>query len=76
MQKFKLICDNSCDLDTHVVTHEFNAASLDDVVMNLDMFLRGVGYSYDGELGVVDYQPVQIEVTQHNQYFYDKDRNK
>lgn len=53
MPRFTLICDHSYDLDTHVVTHEFTAETLDDVVMNLDMFLKGSGYAYQGEL-VID----------------------
>ena len=53
MPRFTLICDHSCDLDTHIVTHEFNAENLFDVVDNIDMFLKGAGYVYKGNLEFV-----------------------
>ncbi len=73
MPKFTLICDHSCDLDTHVVTHEFNAEQLTDVLMNLDMFLKGSGYMYDGVVDIVDGEPVKIS---HSPYYYDTGRNR
>ena len=33
---------------------EFNSENLDEVVMYLDMFLKGSGFVYTGELGVVE----------------------
>ena len=54
MPRFTLICDHSCDLDTHIVTHEFNAENLFDVVDNIDMFLKGAGYVYKGNLEFVE----------------------
>lgn len=74
MPKFKLICDHSCDLDTHVVTHEFSADYLPDVLLNLDMFLRGAGYVYDGELDIID--DTMPDDVQHSDYFYDINRNR
>lgn len=85
MPRFKLICDHSCDLDTHVVTHEFNAEYLPDVLMNIDMFLKGSGYSYDGEVTIDDY-PQQIVRTPdmditglgdtHSKHYFDTGRNR
>lgn len=70
MPKFTLVCDHSYDLDTHVVTHEFNSEDLYEVVMNLDMFLKGSGYVYNGELAIVE------EEETHSPQYYDKDRNR
>jgi hypothetical protein len=67
MTKFTLVCDHSCDLDTHVVTHEFNAEYLPDVLMNLEQFLRGAGYIFDGQL--------TIEAP-HSKHYYDTERNR
>lgn len=72
MPKFTLICDHSYDGETHVVTHEFNTEYLPDVLMNLDMFLKGSGYVYDGFLTVEE--PEELE--QHSDYYYDRDRNR
>jgi hypothetical protein len=67
MTKFTLVCDHSCDLDTHVVTHEFNAEYLPDVLMNLEQFLRGAGYIFDGNLTIED---------PHSEHYYDTERNR
>ena len=69
MPRFTLICDQSCDLDTHIVTHEFDAENLFDVVDNIDMFLRGAGYVYNGNLEFVEQET-------HTKHYYDKDRNR
>lgn len=69
MPRFTLICDHSCDLDTHIVTHEFNAEYLYDVVDNIDMFLKGAGYVYKGNLEFVEQE-------QHSKHYYDGDRNR
>ena len=79
MPKFKLICDHSCDLDTHIVTHEFTADYLPEVLLNIDMFLKGAGYVYDGEVDIVN-QPHTTcddkECEQHSDHFYDINRNR
>lgn len=69
MPKFKLICDHSCDLDTHVVTHEFDAEYLYDVIEQFQMFLKGAGYQFDGDLDIIE------DRTKHSQHYFDKDRN-
>ena len=77
MPRFKLICDHSCDLDTHVVTHEFSAEYLPEVITNIDMFLKGAGYIYDGYVDILEDNPPQVgDGVQHNQYFYDTERNR
>ena len=77
MPRFKLICDHSCDLDTHVVTHEFNADYLPDVLQNIDMFLKGAGYIYNGIVDIIDDTPQEIKsVPQHSDHYYDINRNR
>ena len=81
MPRFKLICDHSCDLDTHVVTHEFSAEYLPEVITNIDMFLKGAGYIYDGQVDIIDEQPLQAGTFgatgyQPNEHFYDTERNR
>lgn len=76
MPKFTLVCDHSCDLDTHVVTHTFTAEHLDEVVMNMQEFLRGAGYYFDGELMVCDCNEPAQQPSCHSPYYYDIGRNK
>ena len=68
MPRFTLICDHSCDLDTHIVTHEFNAENLFDVVDNIDMFLKGAGYVYKGNLEFVEQETP-------SKHYFEPDRN-
>ena len=78
MPRFKLICDHSCDLDTHVVTHEFSADYLPEVLQNIDMFLKGAGYIYDGFVDVLEPEEhIQVNTGyQPNQHFFDTERNR
>lgn len=71
MSKFTLICDNSYDLDTHVVSHTFTAEHIADVLMNLDLFLKGVGYVYDGQVDIVEDEPCC-----HSPQYFDTERNR
>lgn len=70
MPKFTFIADHSCDLDTHVVTHQWNGEYLYDVLEQFQMFLKGAGYNFEGDLDFV------TDRTQHSQHYFDKDRNK
>ena len=72
MPKFTLVCDHSCDLDTHVVTHEFNAETLDEVLENMKQFLMGAGFTWvEGDLQFVD----DLAYARHAN-FYDTERNR
>lgn len=90
MPKFTLIAEH-IDEDTgecySKVTHEFNQETLDEVVMSLQEFLRGVGYYFEGDLGLGE--PVRYvatdfgkqccggcDTTQHSHHYYDTDRNR
>lgn len=86
MAEFTLVCDQSCDLDTHVVTHQFTADTLDEVLPNITEFLRGAGYRFDGEVELVkdDYIPLGAGTNVefggagniHSQHYFDKERNR
>lgn len=52
MPKFTLISEHD---DSSRTTVEFERDFLPDVLMHLDMFLRGTGFSYDGSLTIEDY---------------------
>lgn len=84
MPKFTLIADH-IDEDTRQtyskVTHEFYHETLDEVVMSLQEFLRGVGYYFEGDLQIVtparNAAPDRTKaVEQHSKYYYDTDRNR
>ncbi len=81
MTKFTLVCDHSCDLDTHVVTHEFNAEYLPDVLMNIEQFLRGAGYIFDGVLEITNpdeylTKPEDDELISKSHHYFDTGRNR
>lgn len=86
MPKFKLICDHSCALDTHVVTHEFNSECLPDVLEHIQYFLKGAGYQINGTLDFIsddEYYgtpPAMYDETDvlsgHSEYYFDTERNK
>lgn len=78
MPKFTLICDHSCDLDTHVVRHDFNAENIYEVVEQFELFLKGAGYYPQGHLDFVeDDEPIVCDDgVQHNDYYYDITRNR
>ena len=91
MPKFTLICDHSNNLDTHVVKHEFTSEHIYDVLDNFQMFLKGAGYVFDGDIDIVtdDLQNLfEDEWTAvrradaiaeggelHSKYYYDTERN-
>jgi hypothetical protein len=81
MPKFTLICDHSCDLDTHVVTHQFDAEYIGDVLDQFKHFLRGSGYYFEGEIDIVDDKPqpqceAGCECDTHSHFYFDLGRNK
>lgn len=85
MPKFTLIAEH-IDEDTcqtySKVTHEFYHETLDEVVMSLQEFLRGVGYYFEGDLQIGE--PVRYVATdlgnavaeEHSKHYYDTDRNR
>ena len=51
MPKFTLIAEHP---DAHKITHEFEVDFLPDVLDNIELFIRGVGYFPTGVLEFVD----------------------
>ena len=64
MPKFTLTCDYSDENSTHVVTHEFTADVLYLVLEQFEMFLKGAGYVFDGNLDFVDHEQQFNELTE------------
>jgi hypothetical protein len=58
MPKFTLISEHE---DGAHVTVEFEKEYLPDILMHVDMFLRGTGFVYDGALAIEEYEPAQIK---------------
>jgi hypothetical protein len=84
MPKFTLIAEH-IDEDTcqtySKVTHEFYHETLDEVVMSLQEFLRGVGYYFEGDLQIVTparnaAADIVKATVDHSKYYYDTDRNR
>jgi hypothetical protein len=73
MSKFTFVCQEESMPFVHSIqskrTVEFNAETLDDILNEFEMFLRGAGFHFDGRLDIVnedDYiQPEEeLETTQ------------
>jgi hypothetical protein len=78
MPKFKLIAEHTDAYGQptdHKVTSEFTTDFLPDVLENIQLFLRGVGFVSDGDLEFVG---AEIETHQepHSEYYYDYTRNQ
>ena len=94
MPKFTLITEHT-DLYTGDVTskttHEFEVDYLPDVLENIELFLRGAGFVFDGNLDFVnDFHESQdfsgdghdgmgstlADYENHSEYYFDTQRNK
>lgn len=81
MPKFTLIAEHlgENDLDvTSRVIHEFNEDLLEEVVMMMQEFLRGVGYYFNGQLQILENEkPIKVsdDDYEHHECFWDTDRN-
>lgn len=61
MPKFTLICEHS-DLygnPNQKMTHEFTAETLDEVLENMELFIKGSGYIPSG---VLDFVPMEDDI--------------
>ena len=71
MPKFTLIAEHESG---EKVTYEFNEDYLPNVLQQMELFLRGTGYFFDGML---DFVNDELEDTvQHSEFYYDTERNK
>lgn len=83
MPKFKLVSEHlNADFEVEFrTTSEFEVELLEDVIMHLDMFLKGVGYSYNGELCIGEpakcsIADVGLKSCEHTEAYYDVNRNR
>lgn len=85
MSTFTLTCEN----EDRVNTLTFEAETYNDVILNMNDFLRGCGFYYEGYLDIVPDEfaptyelnaewpfPEETDATDHNDFFYDTERNK
>ena len=60
MSKFTFICEEVFGVPAKR-TVEFDAVSLDDVLAEVEMFLRGSGFYFNGTLDIVDEKEIHEE---------------
>lgn len=76
MTKFTLIAEHT-DLygkpTGHKVTHEFDVDTLDSVLENTDLFLRGVGFMPSGTLDYIS-EEVQADI-EHPGFYFDPEKD-
>lgn len=77
MPKFTFISED-VDLNGYKtgskLTKEFSCDTLDDVVKEFDMFVRGTGYSFSGEIAIVPEDEIvdtNEDTLTFNEYEYD-----
>jgi hypothetical protein len=78
MPKFKLIAEHTDAYGNPIenkITSEFTADFLPDVLENIQLFLRGVGFVTEGDLEFVGTEAAPQQ-EQHSEYYYDYTRNK
>lgn len=88
MPKFTLIAEHDTGTSaTHKVTHEFDVEYLPEALQNIDLFLRGVGYVFEGQLAIEE-EPkyglntsfgefnIDTDSLNNSEYYFDYDRNK
>jgi hypothetical protein len=86
MPKFTLIAEHTGlyarDVESRT-THEFEVDYLPDVLQNMELFLRGVGFVFDGNLDIVndfeeppEWHTPQEDFVEHSDFYFDTQRNK
>lgn len=79
MPKFVFTCEHKDLWSNNQVcknTHEFETETLNEVLENFEMFLRGAGYIFDGVIDVVPTEenyPEYADHNIHNIHEYNKD---
>lgn len=60
------------------VTYESSRESLEDIIADFEDFLRGCGFNFAGNIGIIDdeIEITPMDSTQHNDYYYDINRNR
>ena len=75
MPKFTLIAEHKDMFGKPLTktTHEFEYDFIGDVLENIDLFLRGTGYSPTGTLDYIEDEP--IDDIGHSEFYFDTQRN-
>ena len=82
MPKMTFICqhiDPFTKRELAEVTYKSNREVLDEVIEDFQDFLKGCGYNFNGTLTIVEDEDMiinSIDDVQHNDYYYDTDRNR
>ena len=86
MPKFTLIAEHTGLYAGNVesrTTHEFEVDYLPDALQNMELFLRGVGFVFDGNLDIVndfeeppEWHTPQEDFVEHSDFYFDTQRNK
>jgi hypothetical protein len=56
MPKFKLTATHESQFNDSHITSEFSADTLEYVLENIELFLKGVGYHIDGVIDVIPFE--------------------
>lgn len=70
MSKFTFICEESYGVAAKRIV-EFEADSLDDVLNEFEMFLRGSGFYFHGTLNVVDGEEIVYQTDESEKHNFD-----
>ena len=77
MAKFTLIREDSTYYNNSKSTSEFSAVTLENVIEEFEMFLKGCGFVFDGHLGVVQeyydtYTDVNKDINDYHIYEHEE----
>ena len=84
--KYTLIAEDEFGGST--TTREFNVDYLPDVLSEVELFLKGAGFVFDGKLDFVndfetepewntdEWNIPQDDITEHSDFYFDTERNK
>jgi hypothetical protein len=60
MPKFKLTATHGSQFNDSHITSEFSADTLEYVLENIELFLKGVGYHIDGVIDVIPFEKEEV----------------
>lgn len=76
MPKFTLTAEHK-DFNgkvTSTTTNTFEVDYLPDVLENIELFLRGTGFYFDGDLDIINES--HNDSVEHSEFYFDINRNK
>lgn len=79
MPRFIFVCEH-VNLQKQTVesksTADFAKENMSDILVQFECFLRGAGYVFDGTIEYVPAKTVTEAPKDHDESYYDTDRNK